>query len=262
MKKRLLSIVAMATLTTTTIWADISTEQLNTYMKASGADVILEKMQTQIADGIEMKAKMRGQEVPADILKDITAIASNKNNLELFTKGIKSLDEKDYKEIIKFYDTKLGKKNADLTRNINSLTLQQEIANFSTKELSKERKSLISQLVEANMAEKKAEKIVKVMMQSALDAMPKEIRAKFKEQIDTQIVQLKPKIKEQAEKGASYMYRDYSDAELKSLISHFKTSSAQKESEAIMDGLTEYMQTVMSQIMEVMKKKHDESKKH
>jgi len=261
MKKRLLSIVAMATLTTT-IWADISTKQLNTYMKASGADVVLEKMQKQLANGIEMKAKMRGQEIPADVLKEITAIASNKNNLELFTKGIKALDEKDYKEIIKFYDTKLGKKNANLTRSINSFTLQQEIAKFSTNELSKERKSLISQLVEANMAEKKAEKIVKVVIQSALDAMPKEIRSKFEEQMNAQMVQMKPQIKEQAKKATAYIYRDYSDTELKSLISHFKTSSAQKESEAVIDGLAEYMKAVMYQMTEVMKKKHNESTKH
>jgi len=82
MKKRLFSILAIATLTTTT-WADISTEQLNTYMKASGTDVVLEKMQTQLATSIEMKAKMRGQEIPADVLKEINTIASNKNNLEL-----------------------------------------------------------------------------------------------------------------------------------------------------------------------------------
>jgi len=258
MKKRLFSILAIATLTTTT-WADISTEQLNTYMKASGTD---EKMQTQLATSIEMKAKMRGQEIPADVLKEINTIASNKNNLELFTKRIKSLDEKDYKEIIKFYDTKFGKKNADLARNMNSLNMQQEIAKFSKKELSKERKSLISQVVEASMTEKKAEKMIKVMMEATVEAMPKEIRAKFKEKMDAQMVQMKPMMKEQAQKGASYIYRDYSDAELKLLIKHFKTPSAQKESEALIDGLTEYMKVVMSQMMEVMKKKHDESKKH
>jgi len=68
-------------------------------------------------------------------------------------------------------------------------------------------------------------------------------------------------MKEQAKKGAAYMYRDYSDAELKLLIDHYKTPSAQKETDAMMDGTTEYMGAVMSQMMEVMKKKRGEGKK-
>jgi len=151
-----------------------------------------------------MKAKMRGQEISADVLKEITNIASNKNNLELFTKKIKSLDEKDYKEIIKFYDTKLGKKNADLARNINSLNMQQEIVKFSKKELSKERKSLISQLVEVSMSEKKTEKIGKVMIQTTIDALPKEMRVKFQEKMDAQMPQIKLKMREETEKATLF----------------------------------------------------------
>jgi len=261
MKKKLFSLLTIATLTTTA-WADISTEQLNTYLKASGADVVLEKMQKQMAIGIEMKAKMRGKEIPADILKAITTIASDKENINKFTKGMKSLDEKDYKEIIKFYDTKIGKKNADLSRNMDMLMMQQEIAKFSKKELPKERKSLISQLVDATMSEKKIEKMTKVMMQSTLNAMPKEMQATIKEKMDAQMAQMKPMMKEQAEKGSAYIYKDYSDTELKLLIEHYKTPSAQKETDAVIDGSTEYMGAVMSQMMEVMKKKRDESKKH
>jgi len=260
MKKRLFSIVAIATLATNA-WADISTEQLNTYLKASGTDVVLEKMQKQMAAGIEMKAKMRGQEVPADILKAITTIASSKENVEKFTKGLKSLDEKDYKEIVKFYDTKIGQKKADIARNTNALMMQQEIEKFSKKALPKERKNLISQFVNVTMSEKKMEKMAKVMMDATLKAMPKEMQAMIKEKMDAQMTQMKPMMKEQAEKGAAYMYRDYSDAELKLLIDHYKTPSAQKETDAVIDGSTEYMGAVMSQMMEVMKKKRDEGKK-
>ena len=260
MKKRLFSIVAIATLTTTA-WADISTEQLNTYLKVSGVDVVLEKMQKQMPESIEMKAKMRGQEVPKDILKAIETIASSKENVAKFTKGLKSLDEKDYKVIVKFYDTKIGQKKANIARNTNALTMQKEIAEFANKELSIERKSLISQFVEVTMSEKKMEKMAKVMMQATLDAMPKEMQSMIKEKMDAQMAQMKPMMKEQAKKGAAYMYRDYSDAELKLLIDHYKTSSAQKETDAIIDGSTEYMGAVMSQMMEVMKKKRDEGKK-
>jgi len=145
MKKRLFSIVAIATFTTT-IWADISTEQLNTYLKASGT---LEKMQEEMASSFKMRGKMSGKEIPVDDLKIITTIITRKENLAHFTKAIKTLDEKDYKEILKFYDTKIGKKSTDLAKNMDMVPNQQEEVEFSKKELPKERKNLITQLVDA-----------------------------------------------------------------------------------------------------------------
>jgi len=64
-------------------------------------------------------------------------------------------------------------------------------------------------------------------------------------------------IKEQAEKKTAYTYRNYSDAEIKLLIAHYKIPSAEKETNAVIDGGAEYMKAVMSQIMEVMKKKYE-----
>ena len=254
MKKRLFSIVAIATLATNA-WADISTEQLNTYMKASGADVVLGDMKKQISASIEMKAKMSGKEIPADDLNMMVDIVSNKENLALFTKGIQKLDEKDYKEIIKFYKTKIGKKSADLVRNMDMATMQKEMPAFAKKELSKERKSLITQLVEASMSEKKMEKMSKVMMKATISSLPKEMQAGFEEKMEAQMAQMKPMMREQAIISSAYIYKDYSDADLKSLIAHYKTPSAQKETDAMIDGGAEYMKVVMVQMMEAMKKK-------
>jgi len=250
MKKRLFSIVAMATLTTAT-WADISTKQLNTYMKASGANVVLEKMQEQITSSVEMKAKMRGHEVSQDILNEISKIVSSKENVAHFTKGIKAFDEKDYKELIQFYDTKIGKKNADLIRNVDMLTMEKEIESFSKKKLSKERKSLITQLVDATMSEKKMEKMAKVMMEINVESLPSKMQAGFREKMNARFIKMKPMMKEQAEKATAYIYRDFSDVELKSLIAHYKTPSAEKETDARIEGGSEYIKVVMSQMLQV-----------
>jgi len=259
MKKRLFSLLTIAALTTTA-WADISTEQLNTYLKASGTDVVLEQMQKQIASGIEMKVKMSGQEISADDLKMITDIFSKKENVKQFTKGIKALDEKDYKEIIKFYNTKIGKKSVALVKDMDMLNNQQKIAEFSKKELPKERKNLITQLVDASMFDEKMERLTQVMMEATIDAMPEDIQSSLIENMDAQMAQMKPIMQEQVEKSTTYIYRDYSDAEIKLLITHYKTPSAEKETDAIIDGTGEYMKTVMSQMMKEMKKKYAHKK--
>jgi len=248
MKKKLFSLLTIATLTTTA-WADISTEQLNTYMKASGADVVLEKMQKQMASSFKMRGKMSGKEIPVDDLKIITTIITSKENLAHFSKTIKRLDEKDYKEIIKFYDTKIGKKSADLAKNMDIVPNQQEEVEFSKKELPKERKNLITQLVDASMLKEKMERVMQVIMELKIDMMPEDKQAMLIKNFDTKITLLKPMIKEQAEKKTAYTYRNYSDAEIKLLIAHYKTPSAEKETTAVIDGGAEYMKAVMSQIM-------------
>jgi len=248
MKKRLFLIVAIATLTTAT-WADISIKQLNTYMKVSGANVVLKEMQKQITSDIETKARMRGEEISQIILNEIRKIVSSKENLAYFTKGIKALNEKDYKEIIKFYNTKIGKKNADLVQNENMLTMQKEIESFSKKKLSKERRSLIVEAVDATMLEKKMEKMGKLMMEIRVESLPLKVQADFREKMKVRFEKMKPMMREQAIKSTAYIYRDFSDAELKLLIEHYKMPSAQKETDAIIEGGAEYIKVVMSQIL-------------
>lgn len=260
MKKRLFYFLAIAMLTTT-VWADISTKQLETYMKVSGADVLLENMKKQIATSITMKAKMKGSKIPDDVLKEMTSILIKKENLETFTKGLKSLDEKDYKQIVKFYDTKIGKKNATLVRGMNLLENQEDMMKFSKKELPKERDSLISTLVKLSMSDKMMEKMTKVMMEVTLNEMPKEMQKMVQEKMDAQFSQMLPMMKKQAKTTTAYTYKDYSDEELKSLVNYYKTAPAQLEINAIIDGSVEYLRVVTPQVINMMKGQLKKSKK-
>ena len=251
MKRKLFSLIAIATLTTTA-WADISTEQLEKYMKASGVDVVLQKAQKEVVTGMQMKAKMRGRELPKELLNKIEKIVTKKENLEKFTKGIKSLDEKDYKEIMKFYNTKLGQKSAEIVRNMDIKNMKAEIAEFSKKALPKERELLISKLIELTMSEKQTENMAKVVMQSTLEALPKELQEKLKAKMDAQLAQMKPIMKQQVKANVTYAYKNYSNEELKSLIKYYKTSPAQAEATAMIDGPTEYLKSIMSEMIQVM----------
>lgn len=260
MKKRLFSILALVTITTTT-WADISTKQLETYMKASGVDVMLQNLQEQMTSSITMKAKMKGKEIPVEFLEKISNIFGKKENLAKFTTGIKSLDEKDYNQIIKFYGTPIGKKNAELTKTMNLSTMQQEMIEFSKKPLPKDREFLISKITKLLMSEKKMEKMTKVMMESALNSMPKELQEKIKARMEVQLKQISSKRKQHAQLTTAFTYKDYSNEDLKSLINFYETASGQREINAIIAGSTEYLKVVMPQIMNMSKDELASSKK-
>jgi len=253
MKRKLISLIVIVSLTTTA-WANISTKQLETYMKVSGTNAFFEKAQQEIIFSIEMKFKRSSKKLPTELLKKMKVIVSKKENLEKFTKRIKVLDEKAYTQIIKFYKTKLGQKGLEQIKHLDMLKIQKEMKAFSKKKLSKDRELLISKLVKVSMSKKRTENMKKITMQVTLDAMPKKIREEMKKKMDRQFVQMKPMIEKEAKFTTSYEYKDYSNEELKSLIEHYETTSAQAETEAIIDGTTEYFKAVMSQIMKELKK--------
>jgi len=249
MKKRLFSLLIIALLTITA-WADISAEQLNTYMKVSGTDVYFENMQKLV----EMKAKMSRKEISSDVLKEIRTVVSSKENIEQFTKVIKSLDEKDYKELIEFYSTEVGQKSADIVRNFDELKMQKEMIKFSKKELSKERKRLFIELIDTTISEKNMEKAAKRKLEASVKSLPKEMQEAFRKKMKAHQNQIKSKMRDEAIKGSVYIYRDFSDADLKQLIKHAKTSLSQREGDMILSARLNYFKAVKTQLIKVLKK--------
>jgi hypothetical protein len=74
----------------------------------------------------------------------------------------------------------------------------------------------------------------------------------MKKQMEVQMEQMKPMMKKQMELSTAYMYKDYSDKELKTLTTHYKTNPAQAEIEATIEGSSNYMKTVMPQVMNAL----------
>lgn len=260
MKNTLLSILTITAITTAS-WADITTEQLDSYMKASGADVMLDGMKEQLGASMQQRAKMGGKSIPSDVLEAMTAAMTEKEVLAKFTDGIKSLDEKDYKALMKFYSSDLGKKSADIIRNTDMIKMQKEMAEFAKKVVPEDRKKLLSALTEASMSEKRQMNMTKTMMMSAVSSMPKEMQEQMKTQMEAQLEQMKPMLKEQITLMSAYTYRNYSDSEVKEMTKHYKLSSTEAEVEAIIKGSSSYMSAVMPKIIEVVRSSKEKDSK-
>lgn len=259
MKKRLLSILTITTLTTTS-WADITSEQLDKYLKASGADVMLNQMQEQMSGSIQQRLKMEGRSIPSDVLEEMTKVIVNEENLAKFTESLKLLDEKDYNELMKFYASNLGKKSADLIRNTDMVKMQTEIVEFSKKTIPEDRKKLLAKLAKASMSEERKMNMTRTMMMSTINAMPKEMQETMKERIEAKLEQMKPMLNQQIALISAYTYRDYSNTEIEKMTKHYESSSTQAEVKAIMKGASSYMSTIMPQLIKVIKNKASNAK--
>jgi hypothetical protein len=251
MKKQLLSLFALAAITTTS-WADITTSQVKDYMSASGTDSMLEMLQTQIGTGLQQKASMSGSKIPDEILTDMTNIMSSKKNIALFTSDLINLEEDDYKEIMSFYKSAIGKKVADQTKHIDMAKMQKELPEFMKKKISPQREELIEKLMEASLSEEMQEEMMETTMEITIDAMPVEMQDKFRIEMDKQLSEMQPMLKEQLKQTSAYTYKDYSDKEIKELIEHYKLPSAKAELQSIINGSSKYMKVVMTRVIDFL----------
>ena len=253
MKKIFLSLSTTMILSTAS-WADISSTQLKTYLHDSGIETMLENMKTQLSQGIEQQSSMQGEKLPPKIVEGIKKIASKSENVDKFTYGLKHLDEKDYTNILKFYETSLGKKVAEIARTMDMAEMQENMMKFASKKVSSERTKLLSELSTAMMSEELQFKLAKEMSLTVVASLPKEMREVMTKQIDAQMEQMKPMLKQQMELSTAFTYKTLSTDELKEMTTYAKSTSGSAEVEAIMEGTIEYMRTTMSEMMQMMMK--------
>jgi len=241
MKKTLLSLLTLLAISTSA-WADISTTELDAYLKASGEDIMLSNMQKQIKIGLEYQAKMRGETLPPKLLEAISNIMTK--NLSKFSEGMRSLDKKDYKSIMKFYATDLGRKVAEMIRQLDMVKMQKEMIEFAKKEISPKRKELLAKLAKADLSEERQLEMARESLLMRIKMMPKEMQEGMKKDLDNQLAQIKPMIKQQVQLTTAYTYRDYSNSEIVKITNYLKTPSAQAENRLIEKGMSDYMKAV------------------
>ena len=253
MKKIFLSLSTTIILTTAS-WADISSTQLKTYLHDSGMEMMLENMKNQLSQGIEQQVTMKGEAISPKILEGIKKIASKPENIDKFTNGLKHLDEKDYNNIVKFYKTDLGKKVANIAATMDMVKMQESMMQFAQKKVSPKRKELLAELSLAMMSEEMQFKLAKEMALTMVASLPKEMQEMMTKQIDAQMEQMKPMLKQQMELSTAFTYRTLSNDELKEMIKYSKSTSGSAEIQAIVAGTVEYMKTAMSEMMNMMMK--------
>jgi len=250
--KKLLTTLSTAAVMISSVYADISTKQVETYMELSGADTMLTDMQSQMSENIEQQLMMRGQKIDPKVVTIITDIFSKDENINQFTMGLKKLSEDDYKSITTFYKSDLGKKVAQIAKDTDTANQQENmmlyIQQLQETPLSQKRLELHRALIDSMEMEAFYLNMMKEMILSMNKSIPAEQRM-TQEQFDARIAQMEPMMAQQAQLSVAYSYRSLNDQELQALIDYSKTKAGQSELQAVMEGTTTYIQSVMSETM-------------
>lgn len=253
MKKQLHVLLGVLLLTTAS-WGDITVEQLNNYLKVSGAGLQLDMMQKHFAKNIQRRADMSQKKVNPEILKRVTEIATKPENSSKFTENILKLDVKDYQKMITFHSSDFGKKNRLRITNMyqNEKKMVAEMQQFAKTKLSPQREKLIQLLVKADRTVENSMKSRMVSIENMLKQMPKERRDELRKQIDAQSAQARAQTQKVLEMSSAFIYKDFSDEEIEKLITYYQTESGQKEIEMLSQSGLNYIKTVMPQVSEFL----------
>ena len=117
-KELLLKIILLLSLVTPKLFADITQEQLDEYMKISRGGQVLDYYKRNIVKGFARRVEIKHRDV---VMNQLTTILNNKEVLEKFNKNFKDLNETIYYEIMKFYNTEEGKKSVKSTTNFSTI---------------------------------------------------------------------------------------------------------------------------------------------
>lgn len=249
--KKLISIPLSLMLFASVSFAELNQQQVDTYLKVSGAQEMLNNLQQQIGGMVEQQAKQTGEKIDPLALVAIQDVMTRDENFAKFTNHVKNLDEKAYAALIAYYKTDLGKKVANIAAHTDLETMEKELPLFMAEiqkaPPSQQRMSLVKELNAAINTSELQEKMMVEMFDAINSIMPKEKQMPT-EQIAGMLQGMKPIIEQQTQISTLFSYKSLSDKELQEVITHAKSSGGQAEVEAILNGTIDYMSVVMHQM--------------
>jgi len=251
--KKLTLISTSLLLIMTTAFADINEKQINAYLEASGAKVMFDNLQQQIGDMVEQQSQQTDEKIDPMSLVTIRDVMTRDENFAKFTSHIKRLDASDYKNIMAYYATELGKKSAKVAENSDMEAMEKELPAFMAKlkenPPSEKRMNLIKVIVEVMNMDELQTKMLKEMFASMNEAMPSKMKMP-EEEIEKLVKSLEPMLDQQIEVSTLFSYRDFSDKELEEIGNYAKTKSGKAEMNILFSGLIDYMSAVMGQMFQ------------
>ena len=259
--RKITSYFAIMSLSLSSVYADISIAQVDTYLEVSGGQAVLETLQTQLSDAIDAKIRNAGKPVNQNSINTIKEILTSDSNIDLYKSDIQHLNIETYQAILDFYHTEIGKKCADIAKSMDMITIEQEVANFIKTQrenpFSIKKIALIQAITQAVKTLDMQVSISKKMFGIMNESLPKKIQMS-EEQIEMMLQQLTPIIEQQAMISINYTFKDYTESELEEVLAYSKSKAGKEEALVVMHGTIKYVEVTMAQIMHafIEEKKH------
>ena len=250
--KKITSYFAIMSLSLSTAYADLSTQQVERYLEVSGGQAVMETLQSQLSDALDAKIRVTGAPVNPKSINTIKEILTSDKNINLYKSDIKHLNLKTYQEVLKFYTTKVGKKSAETAKSMDMMTMEQEMANFikSQKDnpFSNKKNLLIREITTTlktlEMQTNIAKKIFIIMNQN----LPKKMRMP-QDKVEMMLTQISPLIEQQTMISINYTFKEYNEEELAEILKYSQSEAGKEEAGVVVSGTSKYVEATMSEII-------------
>ena len=263
--KFLLKILLLLILVTPKIFADITQEQFNQYMKISRGGYILNFYENMLSLAIADKLNI------LYLRKDILEISKQDRFVKKYRENFMKLNINNYTKIIKFYKISLGKKSINAIKNLKNLPemnkIRKQCNNILNEDcfkyiesnsfyhLSKRKKILLTQIAEKY----DIQKIKRNLMYKSLIAMNSIYKNKYKysDEFIKKYTTYNNSNYDEITKNITFLiYYRFTEKELETILNYALSNAGQKEYILIEEGITKYT----NEFIRVMLKKFYPSK--
>jgi len=263
--KSLLKVILLLSLVTPKLFADITQEQFNQYMKNSRGGYILNFYQNMLSLTMAEKLNI------LHLWKDVLDISQQDRFVKIYRENFMELNVNDYTEIIKFYKTNIGKKSINAIKNLKNMPemnkIRKQCKNILNEDcfkyiesnsfyhLSKRKKILLNKLAKKY----DIQKITRELMYKSLVAMNSIYKNKYKystEFIKKYTTYNNSNYDEITKNMTFLVFYHFTEEELETILNYGLSNAGQAEYILIEEGINKYT----NEFIRVMLKKFYPSK--
>jgi len=261
--KFLLKVILLLSLVTPKLFADITQAQLAEYIKVSRGGQVLAYYKRNIVKEFShlVEVKHRSQ-----VINRLEVMLKNEEILENFNRNFIDLNKTSYHEMLKFYDTKEGRKSVHITANFSMLNKKEMEVIFQKCKINRTKECLKNIDLTLFNAFPKSKKILLKKIAQEFDVI--KIKRNFTKQsllsmnlvykkkyqysrefIETYSTFNDPDYNETTSKISYLFFKDFSEDELEKIVDYALSDAGQQEYKLIEEGITAYTNEFIKRIL-------------
>ena len=263
MKFFLLKVILLLSLVTPKLFADITQAQLDEYMKVSRGGQVLDYYKRKIFKESSHIGEVKDR---TQVINRLEVMLKNEEILEKFNKNFINLNKTTYYEMMKFYNTKVGRKSVNITANFSMLNKKEMETVFKKCKINHTKDCLKHiDLTLFNTLPKSKKELLKNIAQE-FDVI--KIKRNFSKQslLSMNLVYKKeyqysnefikrystfndPDYNETTSKISYLFFKDFSEDELEKIVDYALSDAGQQEYKLIEAGITAYTNEFIRRVL-------------
>lgn len=257
--KKIISYFFIVSMLSTFLFANAikHNELIEKYLEVSGQGEMFSKIPTEMAEMLEQQFAATGAKTPENVESIVIEEFTRQSTVNKLTEELSKLSDEALEKLIAFYNTKIGKKAANINKNEDMSDIQTKLPDFlqnmQANPPSKHRMDSMNTMFQETNVVTSTVSTMESMIRIFNASLPSE-KQQSEEMLKKTLLNMNVALAQQLIVTYYYVLRNFTDIEVDEIITMTLSNEGQAETDAQIAGLTAYMNTATHNIIESLKK--------